>query len=183
MANDATDPSETTAPSQPQMAQYTPTVMRFTVIDPVGTISFIAPSGSLKPMIAACSHNPQSLDELLQALALYDDLLAAEVRSGLAVFDEHVTADAPEGAGRLLETRLDAPAVFRVVDEATGEASRKAVRGGLVLFNIKARRIVQVHNNLVHVRRRDRGRVRQGGKPVNGELYAYQLPEDWALVP
>lgn len=157
--------------------------MRFTVIDPNGTISFVAPVESLKPTIAACSHNPASLDELLQALALYDDLLAAQVRGGLAVFDEHVTADAPEGAHRLLAAPPAPPAVFRVVDDLTGEASRKAFGGGLVIFNIKARRIVQVHNNLLRVRRRDRGRVRQGGKPVDGELYGYELPAEWALVP
>lgn len=181
MTTDASNSPE--MPPAPGAARYTPGMMRYTVIDPDGAISFVATVESLKPTIAACSHNPQSLDELLQALALYDDLLAAEVRCGLAVFDEHVTADAPEGAHRLLGGEPAPPAVFRVVDDATGEASRKAVGGGLVIFNLRARRIVQVHNNLLRVRRRDRGRVRQGGKPVDGELYAYDLPAEWALVP
>lgn len=189
MMTDASDRSEavsapdTTADTAPQFAQHTPGKMRFTVIDTGGTISFVASVESLKPTIAACSHSPASLDELLQALALYDDLLAAQVRGGLAVFDEHVTADAPEGAHRLLAAPPAPPAVFRVIDDLTGEASRKAFGGGLVIFNIKARRIVQVHNNLLRVRRRDRGRVRQGGKPVDGELYGYELPAEWALVP
>jgi len=165
-------------------AETSPNVMRYTVIDPHGTVSFVAAVGSLKPLVAACSHRPDSLAELLRALALYDDQLAAEVASGLAVFDEHVTDDAPDQVARFLESRPNhACGVFRVVDEATRAAGHKAVRGGLILFNLKARRIVQVHNNLLRVRRRDRGRIRQGGKPVNGELYQYELPEDWALVP
>ena len=180
---DAVSTSDTMPDAAPQFAQHTPGKMRFTVIDANGTISFVASVESLKPTVAACSHNPQSLDELLQALALYDDLLAAQVRGGLAVFDEHVTADAPEGAHRLLAAPPAPPAVFRVVDDRTGEASRKAFGGGLVIFNLKARRIVQVHNNLLRIRRRDRGRVRQGGKPVDGELYGYDLPAEWALVP
>lgn len=161
-----------------------PNVMRYTVIEPRGTVSFVAPVGSLKPLIAACSHNPASLDELLRALALYDDKLAHDVLSGLAVFDEHITEDVPERVHELLDSRPDhASAVFRVLDERSREASFKAVRGGLILFNLKARRIVQVHNNLLPVQRRDRGRVRQGGVPVDGELYAYELPADWSLVP
>ncbi len=59
----------------------------------------------------------------------------------------------------------------------------KAAHGGLVLFNLKARRIIQVHNNLLRVRRRDRGRIRSGGVPRDDQLYAYELPEDWSLVP
>jgi hypothetical protein len=75
------------------------------------------------------------------------------------------------------------PPVFRVLDERTREASMNAARGGLVLFNLKARRIVQIHNNVLRVRRRDRGRVRSGGVPLDGQLYSYELPADWSLVP
>lgn len=166
------------------MPEALPQVMRYTVISAEGVVSFVAAVGSLKPLIAACSHSPESLSELLRALALYDDQLAEEIASGLAIFDEHVTEDVPERASIFFEGRPDhATGVFRVVDTASETVSRKAVRGGLVLFNLKARRIVQVHNNLLRVRRRDRGRIRQGGKPVDGELYSYELPDDWALVP
>lgn len=179
-----TDLSNRPDPWSVPIRETPPPVMRYTVIDPEGVVSFVAAVGSLKPLIAACSHRPDSLSELLRALALYDDQLVEEVASGLAVFDEHVTPDVPERASIFLEGRPDhASGVFRVVDAVTETVSRKAVRGGLVLFNLKARRIVQVHNNLLRVRRRDRGRVRQGGKPVDGKLYSYELPDDWALVP
>ncbi len=158
--------------------------MRFTVIDSRSTISFVATAGSLKPLVAACSHNPNSLDEFLRALALYDDQLAADVQGGLAIFDEHITDETPERIGQLFAGHAaHVSAVFRVLDERSREESFRAVRGGLILFNLKARRIVQVHNNVLKVRRRDRGRVRQGGVPVEGELYAYALPPEWSLVP
>ncbi len=158
--------------------------MRFTVIDARGSVSFVAPVGSLKPLIAACSHRPASVGELLRAVAPYDDQVANDVASGLAVFDEHITPDTPERLHRLLdEDPESAPPVFRVLDERTREASMKAARGGLVLFNLKARRIVQIHNNVLRVRRRDRGRVRSGGVPLDNQLYSYELPADWSLVP
>lgn len=159
-------------------------VMRYTVIDPRGTVSFVAPVESLKPLIAACSHRPTSVGELLRAVRPYDDQLADEVTSGLAVFDEHVTADHPERLQELLDTTPDHVApVFRVLDERSRQEAMRAVRGGLILFNLKAQRIIQVHNNLVRVRRRDRGRVRASGIPIDGHLYSYELPEDWSLVP
>jgi hypothetical protein len=158
--------------------------MRYTIIDARGGVSFVAPVGSLKPMIAACSHRPASVGELLRALAPYDDQVARDVASALAVFDEHITPETPERLHRLLDDAPEqAPPVFRVLDDRTRAASLKAARGGLVLFNLTARRIVQVHNNALRVRRRDRGRVRSGGVPLAGHLYSYELPEDWSLVP
>ena len=164
--------------------QFLSNTMRFTVIDARGSVSFVAPVGSLKPLIAACSHRPASVGELLRAVAPYDDQVAKDVASGLAVFDEHITPDTSERLHRLLDDEPErTPPVFRVLDERTREASMQAARGGLILFNLKARRIVQVHNNVLRVRRRDRGRVRSGGVPLDDQLYSYELPADWSLVP
>lgn len=163
--------------------QFLENTMRYTVIDARGSVSFVAPVGSLKPLIAACSHRPSSVGELLRAVARYDDQVAQDVASGLAVFDEHITPDTPERLHQLLDVPEQTPPVFRVLDERTREASMKAARGGLVLFNLKARRIIQVHNNILRVRRRDRGRVRSGGVPIDNQLYSYELPADWSLVP
>jgi hypothetical protein len=169
------------SPSLPASQQN---VMRFTVIDERGTVCFLAPPESLKPLIAACSHRPASVGALLRAVRPYDDQLADDVTRGLAIFDEHVTADTPERLHALLDSDLgNANPVFRVLDERSRQESMRAVRGGLIIFNLKAQRIVQVHNNVVRVRRRDRGRVRAQGTPVDGHLYSYELPEDWSLVP
>jgi hypothetical protein len=159
-------------------------VMRYTVIDPRGTVSFVAPVESLKPLIAACSHRPASVGDLLRAVRPYDDQLADEVTSGLAVFDEHVTADRIERLHELLSAAPEhTPTVFRVLDERSRQEAMRAVRGGLIIFNLTAQRIIQVHNNLIRVRRRDRGRIRASGVPIDGRLYSYELPEDWSLVP
>jgi hypothetical protein len=56
------------------------------------------------------------------------------------------------------------------------------VRYGLVVFNLIARRIVQVQNSYANLERSDRGRIRVEGKPVR-RLYQYSLPEEWSIVP
>lgn len=71
---------------------------------------------------------------------------------------------------------------FRVVDERTRQQSLKPVSTGLILFNLKARRIIQVQNSYADVLRADRGRVRQNGRPTR-MLYYYTLPEEWNIVP
>jgi hypothetical protein len=69
-----------------------------------------------------------------------------------------------------------------VVDERTRNTSLQPVKAGLVLFNLKERRIIQVFNTYDNVRRQDRGRIHKGGEPT-GKLYHYRLPMDWQIVP
>src|SRR4051794_9097800 len=47
-------------------------VMRFTVIDEGGTMSFVAPCNALKALVAACSKFPTDLEGLLSATVPYD---------------------------------------------------------------------------------------------------------------
>ncbi len=65
-------------------------VMRYTIIDNNGTVSFIAPWNTLKALVAACSRKPAPADlsELLQAASKYSTGLEDYVLNGLAVFDE-----------------------------------------------------------------------------------------------
>ena len=56
------------------------------------------------------------------------------------------------------------------------------VGAGLVLFNLKERRIIQVQNSYAAVKRQDRGRIHEGGEPTT-RLYHYKLPADWQLLP
>jgi len=162
-------------------------VMRFTVIDENGTVSFVAPCNALKALVAACSKFPADLEELLTAAMPYDSELKDHVMNGLALFDEHNGAGQYERIHNMIDhageqrTEHTLPA-FRVVDETTREASLQPVKAGLVLFNLKERRIIQVHNTYDNVRRQDRGRVHKGGAPT-GRLYHYKLPMDWQIVP
>ncbi len=162
-------------------------VMRFTVIDPEGTVSFVAPCTALKALVAACSKGPARLADLLEASATYDDALKDSVLNGLAIFDEHNSSGNLEHIHSALDyageqkSQHQVPA-FRVVDEVTRQASLESVQAGLVIFNIRDRRIVQVVNTYADVRRQDRGRIHKDGEPTR-QLYQYRLPMDWQIVP
>ena len=162
-------------------------VMRFTVIAPEGTVSFVAPCNALKALVAGCSKAPTSLETLLTASARYDNQLKERVLNGLAMFDEHNG----QGSYAHIHSAIDyadeqrthdqIPA-FRVVDDTTRKASLEPVKAGLVLFNLKERRIIQVQNTYADIKRRDRGRIHEGGQPTR-RLYHYELPVDWRILP
>ena len=162
-------------------------VMRFTVVDPTGTVSFVAPCSALKALVAACAKYPPDLESLLAASSRYHTDLRDQVLNGLAIFDEHNAEGRYEHIHSAIDyaaeqrAQHDLPA-FRVVDETTRQASLEPVKAGLVLFNLIERRIVQVHNTYDNVRRQDRGRIHKGGEPTK-QLYHYSLPQDWQIVP
>lgn len=158
-------------------------VIRFTIVDDRGTSSFIGPCHAIKMLVAACSRHPRGSSQLLHYARPYDDAFARSIESGLAVFDEHNTKENYAAIHRLMEstTPVDLPP-FRVVDERTRQLSLRPVATGLILFNLKDRRIIQVQNSYAEVLRADRGRVRQNGRPTR-TLYYYSLPEEWNIVP
>jgi len=151
--------------------------MRFTVVDDAGTISFVGPAHALKVLAAACSRRPADHRALLTLAGDYDTDLAHRVRRGLTEFDaaHHASPNGSAGDG---ETGNP----FRVVDESSRRRSLEPARAGVVVFNLNARRIVQVQNSYANLERRGRGRVRRNGKPTRA-LYHYELPADWAIVP
>ena len=162
-------------------------VMRFTIIDHAGTVSFVAPCNVLKALVAACSKYPTDVASLLEASVRYDDDLRGRVLNSLAIFDEHNTEGRYDQIHSIIDYADEQHAehnipAFRVVDEPTLEASLQPVMAGLVLFNLKERRIVQVQNTYDNVRRQDKGRIHKDGEPTL-QLYHYKLPSDWQIVP
>ncbi|MBN9392024.1 MAG: hypothetical protein J0I20_28565 [Chloroflexi bacterium] len=227
-------------------------VMRYTLIDKSGTISFIAPWNTLKALVAACSRKPapEDLSTVLEAASRYSSGLREYVFNGLAVFDEHYTTqdeasatrelnpqlerelreilglggtggltEAPQPAGEsedfieeeedisrifsrvseeekseityeeLLEKQrqlrgaaLSRHPVLRVLDDDTRRESLEPVSIGLVIFNLPAKRIIQVQNSYGVLKRSDRGRYFENGQPTE-RLYFYRLPTDWSLLP
>ena len=204
-------------------------VMRYTIVDKVDTVSFIAPPNSLKALIAGCSQKPTptTLLKLLEMASKYDAGLKEYVQDGLAIFDEHNTLkDAPATLNPTFQREINdllakfdesatpsyenpappenpleltfeelierqrklrgAPAkrhpVLRVSDDATRQESLEPIRFGLVIFNLIAKRIVQVQNSYGLLQRSDRGRYFEGGKPTD-QTYWYRLPTDWSLLP
>ncbi|MHB8574597.1 MAG: hypothetical protein ACYDCQ_04630 [Dehalococcoidia bacterium] len=158
-------------------------LMRCTVIEAAGAVSFITDGEALPALAAACARNPASLTELLDLVEpLYGDL-RDRVLNGLATFDEH---NVP-GNYRTIHQGLNFCApheqpVFRVVDDRTREASLQPVKAGAVLFNLKSKRIVQLQNSFREIRRTGRARVFDGRAHTN-RVFSYRLPSEWAIVP
>ncbi len=157
--------------------------MRFTLVDPDGTISFRGPGHAIKMITAAASRGAAGHRELLDELRPLDETLADDVFRGLAIFDEHCLRESPETIAAWTSERADfASEPFRVLDPTTRKASLNPERLGLVIFNLGERRIVQVQNSYGTLLRCDRGRIRDRGRPT-GRFYRYELPETWTIVP
>lgn len=158
-------------------------VMRFTVIDPNTRVSFVAPCPVLDALVAACAQQPRTLVELLDAATPYAPELKERVLSGLAVFDEHNSPDNLERIHAAFRyCRPEEVPVFRILDEATRDMSLRPVRAGIVLFNLREKRIVQLQNTYSEIKRKGRIRV---ARPLSSieRVHRYELPPDWSLVP
>lgn len=156
---------------------------RVNVIDTRGTVSFLAPPHGLKVLAAAITQGASTGAELIANAHAFDAQWAADVRAQIMRFDEHNvdTVSDPFHQAIAASDNAGHPA-FRVVDTETRQRSLVPGRLGLVVFNLKERRIIQIHNSYANLERRDRGRIRVDGKPTN-IVFQYELPGEWALVP
>ena len=158
-------------------------VIRCTVVDGQGAVSFIVHADALAALTAACSANPSSLEELLQGAEPYYHNLREQVLNGLAIFEERNAKGHYQVIHRTLE--FCAPheqPVFRVVDDLTRETSLRPVKAGAVIFNLRAKRIIQIVNTYQEIRRTGHARVFDGSG-LTDTVYRYRLPKDWAVVP
>ncbi len=158
-------------------------LLRSTVIDDRGAVSFIIEGDALPALAKACAFNPTTLEAMLDSLDPFYGNLREQVLNGLAIFDERNVPPHFEAIHKAFE--FCAPheqPVFRVVDEDTREMSLRPVKAGAVIFNLRARRIVQIQNSYWEITRTGRGRVFDGQR-FTGERFAYRLPREWSLVP
>ena len=81
-------------------------LMRFTLVDDSGAISFVAPGHTLKMLAASVDKDEPSIKSMLDRLAPLDRQVAEQVRSGLAVFDEYCLREEPESIGLSCRRRL-----------------------------------------------------------------------------
>jgi hypothetical protein len=157
--------------------------MRFTIVDHGGTISFVGDGFLMLPLVAACASNPRSLAEMLARVDQIDRRLRDRILAGLAVFDEHNVENNYDAIRRELEASKNAEEpVFRVVDDVTRERSLEPTRTGLIIFNLKDRRIVQVINQFYAVERRGEVHLHNGAR-YSRRTVSYKLPESWSIVP
>ena len=158
-------------------------LMRFTVVDTRSTVSFIGPDRALHALVAACAGGADSVEDLLDRVAPFVGELRERVLSGLAVFDEHNS----RGNTRWIHAAFDycrreEVPVFRVLDDRTREISLSPVWAGAVVFNLKARRIVQIQNTYSDIKRKGRLRVLEGATAGN-RIQRYELGPEWTVVP
>lgn len=145
-------------------------LFRFTIVDRDGAVSFVYEGTALGSMLEACLTGATSLAGFLDAVARRNPGLREHVACGLAVFDEHNVDGNYEAIHEAIEHfPSDELPVFRVVDDATREASLRPTRTGVIVFNLSERRIVQMHNNydgIVDVSQRARRLQRAGWRIV-----------------
>jgi hypothetical protein len=158
-------------------------IMRYTAIDGSGTASFVASCDALLPLVAGCARDPGSLEELLTYADEYASGIKERVLSSLAVFDEHNTSENVDAIHQALDhCRPHEMPAFRVLDDRTREASLAPVHAGVVVFNLRAKRIVQIQNSFAEIRRRGRARAAEPASP-DRRVIKYELPAYWSLVP
>ena len=158
-------------------------LIRCTIVDRRGAVSLVAHADALPSLVAACTANPSGLDEFLALSEPYYRGLREYVEAGLAVFDE-MNVRGRYGAihETLRRTAPERQPVFRVVEGATREASLRPVNAGAVIFNLKAKRIVQIMNCYREIRRIGQARIFDGAGYTDA-VFSYHLPGEWALVP
>ncbi len=157
--------------------------IRCTIVDRQGVVSFVAHGDALPALVAACAAGPDDLEELLVLSEPYYRSLREYVNAGLAVFDE---LNVPGRYGAIRETLRRTPPheqpVFRVVDSVTREASLRPVKAGAIIFNLRARRIVQLMNSYREIHRSGHAHIFDGNGYTE-TVFSYRLPKEWALVP
>lgn len=166
-------PTPSTAPQQ----------YRINIMDERGTISFLAPAHAPKMLTAVVGLQVRSSREALEAVSGLDDEWANAVRSQLVLFDEfNVGTLQPEWRQRVLVEDYSGHPAFTVIDDETRARSLQPGSLGLIVFNLKDQRIIQVQNTGSDLEREGSGRYRERGEPSN-RTYTYSLPESWSLVP
>lgn len=123
-------------------------LMRFTIVDRDGAISFVYESRALGTVLEACVAGASTIAGFLDATARRHGQLREYVTCGLAVFDEHnLSGNYSSIHQAIAHFPSDELPVFRVVDDVTREASLRPTRTGVIVVNLAERRIVQMHNS------------------------------------
>ena len=158
-------------------------LLRLTLIDAHGGISFVMHGEALPALLKACATSPDTVGELLERAEPYYHGLHERIANGLAMFDERNTPGRYEAIhGALGLARPDESPLFRIVDETTREASLRPVKAGAIIINLLDRRIVQIQNAYQEIRRQGRANV-WNGERMTDTAFTYRLGKDWALVP
>lgn len=156
---------------------------RINMIDERGTISLLSPAHGPKMLTALAGLEFDSSRDMLQAVSAMDADWISHIGRQLAMFDEFNVDELSDDWRHVIERPDSAvhPA-FRVIDSITRARSLQPASLGLIVFNLKEHRIIQVQNSGDDLERRGEGRYREDGTPQE-RMYSYVLPDNWSLVP
>ena len=154
---------------------------RINLIDHRSTVSLLAPPPGPKMITAVAGLDFERTSDLLDAVAGMDSMWIQNVQAQLALFDEF-NVDVLDGDWEAIIQRADSAVhpAFRVIDPITRARSLERSSLGLIVFNLKARRIIQVQNDWDELQREGKGRYWVDGEERG---FSYSLPDAWSLVP
>lgn len=157
-------------------------MIRVTIQDANQAISFLTELPTTMRLIAGCSINPNSLDELLVATDIYQRGLVMTLMAELMEFDKalhlhgvdfiHQEIAQSRQAGQPYER------AFEVVDEITREASGFLDSDFLVMIDLSAH-LIRTSPGL-EIPRKAEVHIQIGGTETN-RLVSYILPADWKI--
>ena len=159
-------------------------LMRMTVIDRNGGVSFVAHGEALPALLRACATNPDRLDELLERTEPYYRGLRERIANGLAMFDERNTDEHHDAILNALEhAQPEESPLFRIVDDVTREASLRPVKAGAVVHQPRR----PAHHPAAERLQRDHAHAAAAvcsmASASTSSTFSYRLPKAWALVP
>ena len=157
-------------------------MIRVTIQDANQTISFLTEKPTTMRLIAGCSINPDSLDELMIATDIYQRGLAAALMADLMEFDKTLQRQGIQMIQQAIAQARQAgqplQSTFQVIDELTREESRQARGCSLVIIDLPARKILTSSD--LNLPRKAEVHVQIGETETN-RLVSYILPSEWEL--
>jgi hypothetical protein len=157
-------------------------LIRVTIQDANQTISFLTEQPTVMRLIAGCSINPNSLEELLTATDIYQRGLAATLMAYLMEFDKTLHRQGADSIHQEIaearQTGQPFKRAFEVIDETTREASMQAGSGSLVIIDLNTH-LIQTSSDL-DIPSKAEVRVQIGETETN-RLVSYILPAEWRI--
>ena len=159
-------------------------MVRVTITDHQQTVSFPTSREVLLLLIAGCSVDPASLEDLLIAADSYQRGTAAAIMADLMEFDKALHR---QGADYVLAIIAQSSAngealrlAFQVIDETTSRAAFERREGDLVVIDL-ARKVIRPSPGVAIT---IEGEINLNtDKALPGPTVTYILPQGWAIQP
>ena len=158
------------------------TLVRITITDHDQTVSFLSNRETLLRLVAGCSVNPASLEELLIATDIYQRGTAATLMADLMEFDKALRmkgADFIHAAIAQARTREEPLALaFQVIDDITTEEAFIMRGCDLVVIDL-AQQVIQPSAGIVIT---SEGEINvDTDKKLIKPTVTYILPQEWTV--